>query len=348
MARLARMGLALPTALLTALMPSQLPAQSDQDAVNIYSARKQELIQPLLEDFEARSGIEINLVTGKADELLTRLELEGDATPADLFITVDAGRLHRAKEAGVLQAVDDAGITGAVPAHLQDRDGLWIGLSKRARAIVYSVDRVDGSRLSTYEALTDPEWKGRICIRSSSNIYNQSLVASMIVSNGAEATEEWAKGMVANMARPPAGGDTDQIKAVAAGECDLAVVNSYYFGRLVGSDDAANRKIVENLRIFWPNQGDGERGTHVNVSGAGLTKHAKNREGALELLRFLVSADAQDWYSSVNHEFPTVAGAPVSPTLLSWGDFREDDVGLSLLGVNNRAAVEIFDRAGWK
>ena len=348
MAKLARMGLAMPAALLTALLPSHLPAQSDQDAINIYSARKQELIQPLLEDFQARSGIEVNLVTGNADELLTRLELEAEATPADLFITVDAGRLHRAKEAGVLQSIDDAGITGAVPTHLQDQDGLWIGLSKRARAIVYATDRVDEGLLSTYEALTDPEWKGRICIRSSSNIYNQSLVASMIVASGVAATEEWAKGMVDNMARSPAGGDTDQIKAVAAGECDLAVVNSYYFGRLVGSDDADNRKIVENLRIFWPNQGDGERGTHINVSGAGITMHAKNRDGALDLLRFLVSADAQDWYSAVNHEFPTVIGAPVSPTLLAWGDFREDDVGLSLLGVNNRAAVEIFDRAGWK
>ena len=348
MARSARMGLAMPAALLTALLPSQLPAQSDREAINIYSARKQELIQPLLEDFQAMSGIEVNLVTGNADELLTRLELEAEATPADLFITVDAGRLHRAKEADVLQPIDDAGITDAVPAHLQDRDGQWIGLSKRARAIVYATDRVDEGRLSTYEALTDTEWKGRICIRSSSNIYNQSLVASMIVASGVDATEEWAKGMVANMARRPAGGDTDQIKAVAAGECDLAVVNSYYFGRLAGSDDADNRKIVENLRIFWPNQGDGERGTHINVSGAGITKHAKNRDGALELLRFLVSADAQDWYSAVNHEFPTVVGAPVSPTLLAWGNFREDDLGLSLLGVNNRAAVEIFDRAGWK
>lgn len=348
MAKSARMGLAMPVALLMALPPSQLPAQSDQDAVNIYSARKQELIQPLLEDFRAMSGIEVNLVTGKADELLTRLQLEAAATPADLFITVDAGRLHRAKEAGVLQSIDDAGITGAVPAHLQDQDGHWIGLSKRARAIVYATERVDKGQLSTYEALADPEWKGRICVRSSSNIYNQSLVASMIVASGADATEEWAKGMVENMARPPAGGDTDQIKAVAAGECDLAVVNSYYFGRLAGSDDADNRKIVENLRIFWPNQGDGDRGTHINVSGAGITRHAKNRDGALELLRFLVSADTQDWYSAVNHEFPTVADAPVSPTLLAWGDFREDDVGLSLLGVNNRAAVEILDRAGWK
>ena len=322
-----RMGLAMQAALLTAMIPSQLPAQSDQNEVNIYSARKQELIEPLLDDFHASSGIEVNLVTGRADELLTRLKLEADATPADLFITVDAGRLHRAKEAGVLQPVDDAGILGAVPDHLQDKDGQWVGLSKRARAIVYSADRVDAARLSTYEALTDPEWKGRICIRSSSNIYNQSLVASMIVASGVDATEEWAKGMVDNMARPPAGGDTDQIKAVAAGECDLAVVNSYYFGRLVGSDDSESRKIVENLRIFWPNQGDGERGTHINVSGAGITRHATNREGALELLRFLVSADAQDWYSAVNHEFPTVIGAPVSDTLLAWGEFREDDVG---------------------
>ena len=343
-----RMALPMLAALLTAWLPAQLPAQSGMEAVNIYSARKQELIQPLLEDFQESTGIGFNLVTGKADELLKRLELEGDATPADIFITVDAGRLHRAKEADVLQSIGDDSVTGAVPEHLQDQDGLWVGLSKRARAIIYASDRVNSDSLSTYEALADPMWKGRICIRSSSNIYNQSLVASIIASAGEEAAEAWAKGIVGNMARPPSGGDTDQIKAVAAGECDIAVANSYYFGRLAGSSDPDNREIVRNLRIFWPNQGEGDRGTHVNVSGAGITKFSGNREGALALLRFLVSDDAQKWYSAVNFEFPVAEEAQIDAILESWGPFREDGLTLSSLGTNNRAAIEVMDRAGWK
>ena len=347
-ANFVKKGLSLLVLPLAAMLPAQLDAQVNTDTVNIYSARKQELIKPLLEDFWKSTGIQFNLVTGKADELLTRLELEADATPADLFITVDAGRLHRAKDAGVLQTVDDPLVADSVPGHLRDQDGYWVGLSKRARAIVYAMDRVDESELSTYEALTDPEWAGRICIRSSSNIYNQSLVASMIAALGVEETERWANGIVNNMARPPSGGDTDQIKAVAAGECDLAVVNSYYFGRLAGSEDPNQREIVEKLRIFWPNQQASDRGTHINVSGAGITKHAKNPEGALKLLRFLVSSKAQSWYSAVNHEFPVAEGSAISSTLLDWGDFREDQVNLSQLGVNNRKAVEIMDRAGWQ
>ena len=269
-------------AVVLALMapPFGASAQSGDGVVNIYSARKQELIVPLLRDFEEQTGIEFNLVTGKADELLKRLELEADATPADIFITVDAGRLHRAREAGVLRPIDDELVTGAVPAHLQDKDGYWIGLSKRARVIVYSANRVDADKLSTYEALADPQWHGRICIRSSSNIYNQSLVASMIVESGSAAAEEWARGLVGNLARSPAGGDTDQIRAVAAGECDLAVVNTYYFGRLAGSSNPDDVQTVQKLKIHWPNQ-EG-RGAHVNVSG--------------------------------------VPGVPLSPVLMSWGE----------------------------
>ncbi len=335
-------------AIFAAIIPIQLPAQEEGSVVNIYSARQQELIEPLLERFREQTGTEFNLVTGRADELLTRLALEAEETPADLFITVDAGRLHRAKEAGVLQPIDHEEITSAVPAHLQDSDKLWVGLSKRARVVVYAPERVNASRLSTYEALTDWDWQGRICIRSSSNIYNQSLVASLIASLGAVAADDWARGLVWNMARNPSGGDTDQIRAVAAGECDLAVVNTYYFGRLAGSSDPDDQAIANSLKIHWPNQAEGDRGTHVNVSGAGITKHAKNREAALALLAYLVSPEAQQWYAEVNFEYPVVPGTPVSPVLESFGEFREDDLDLSLLGTHNWQAVELMDRVGWR
>jgi iron(III) transport system substrate-binding protein len=316
------------------------------DEVNVYSARKEALIKPLLDDFSAQTGIEVNLVTGKADALLTRLKSEGRNTPADLFITVDAGRLYRAKEAGVLQSITDPQIQAAVPENLRDPEGEWIGLSQRARVIFYARDRVDPSELSTYEALADPAWKGRICIRSSSNIYNQSLVASLIAAHGVEKVEEWARGLVANMARPPKGGDRDQIKAVAAGQCDIAVANTYYYGQMLAGDDAAQRAAAEKVALFWPNQ-DG-RGVHVNVSGAGMTLHAKNPEPALQLLRFLVSPEAQRWYAEVNYEYPVREGVEISDLLETWGGFKADNLNLSALGEYNAEAVKLMDRAGWR
>ena len=329
------------------LAPNALSAD-DAKSVNIYSARKEALILPILERFRDETGIAFHLVTGKADALLKRLRMEGEASPADVFVTVDAGRLHRAKEAGVLQRIGSESIDAAVPAHLRDADGYWFALSKRARTVVYANDRVDASALSTYEGLTDPMWKGRICIRSSGNIYNQSLVASMIEAHGVERTEEWAKGMVANFARPPAGGDTDQLRAAAAGECDLAVANTYYFGRLAASAKEEDRAVAAALTAFWPNQGAGERGVHVNVSGVGITANAQNRDSAIRLIEFLVSPEAQTWYAEVNQEYPVVPGVPASETLESFGSFAEDTLNLTALGANNRQAVELMDRAGWR
>ena len=236
-----------------ACFPSGSLMASDDEAVNIYSARKEALILPLLERFRDETGIEFNLVTGKADELLKRLQLEGSATPADVLITTDAGRLHRAREAGVLQAIESDPILRSVPDQLRDADGFWVGLSQRARTIIHARHRVDAAELSTYEDLADPRWKGRVCVRSSSNIYNQSLVASMIEAVGAERTEAWAGGLVENFARPPAGGDTDQLRAVAAGQCDVAIANTYYFGRLVASGKEEDRDVVAELELFWPN-----------------------------------------------------------------------------------------------
>lgn len=316
------------------------------EEVNVYSARKEALILPLLQKFEAETGIGFNLITAKADELLKRLESEGRSTPADLFITTDAGRLQRAKDAGVLRAIDNPVLRQRIPENLRDRENYWFGLSQRARVIFYAKDRVDPGELSTYEQLADERWRQRICIRSSGNIYNQSLVASMIEAHGVEQTEEWARGLVANFARKPAGGDTDQLRAVAAGQCDLAVANTYYYGRLAGSDKPADREVADALGLFWPNQSD--RGAHINVSGAGVTRHARHPEAAERLLEFLVAPESQTWYAEVNREYPVVVDARTSALLDSWGEFESDSLNLSRLGENNRDAVKVMDRAGWR
>ncbi|MCW8882648.1 MAG: Fe(3+) ABC transporter substrate-binding protein [Sedimenticola sp.] len=314
--------------------------------VNVYSARKEALIKPLLDQFTQESGIKVNLVTGKADALLKRLKSEGTNSPADLFITTDAGRLHRAKEAGVLQPISSEILDAAIPSNYRDPEGYWHGLSVRARVITYVKDKVDPKTLTSYEGLADTQWKGRICIRGSSNIYNQSLVASMIEADGEAKTETWAKGFVGNFARSPKGGDRDQVKAAAAGVCDLAIINTYYLGAMIHSKDENERAAASKVALFWPNQ-EG-RGTHVNVSGAGVTKAAKNRAEAIRLLEFLANKQSQNWYARVNHEYPVRAGVEWSDTLKAWGTFKADTVNLSVLGKNNPAAVRLMDRAGWK
>jgi iron(III) transport system substrate-binding protein len=331
---------------LSLVMLASLQSQAMADEVNVYSARKEALILPMLERFTAESGIEVNLITAKADELLKRLESEGRSTPADVFITTDAGRLQRAKEAGVLRPIDNPVLNARIPQNLRDQDNTWFGLSQRARVIFYAKDRVDPAELSTYEALADESWLERVCIRSSSNIYNQSLVASMIAADGVEKTEAWAKGLVANFARKPAGGDTDQLRAAAAGQCDVAIANTYYYGRLAASDKESDQQVANALGVFWPNQDD--RGAHINVSGAGVTLHAKHPEAAERLLEFLVNAESQTWYAEVNNEYPVVADAKTSDLLKSFGEFKGDSLNLSRLGENNRAAVQLMDRAGWR
>ena len=317
------------------------------DEVNVYSARKENLIKPLLDRFTEQTGVTVNLVTAKADALLQRLMAEGPNSPADVFITVDAGRLFRATEAGVLDAVSSDVLDKAVPTHLKDSQGFWYGLSFRVRPIMYAHDRVSPGDLSSYEELADSKWKGRICIRSSSNIYNQSLIASMITVHGETKTEEWLHAFVENFARPPQGGDTDQLKAVAAGECDVAIANNYYLGRLhYSAANDADEQAGQQLSLFWPNQHD--RGAHVNVSGAGITKASKNRENAIKLLEFLVSDEAQTWYAEINYEYPVKAGVDRSVAVNGYGDFKADTVILSTLGENNALAVKLMDRAGWK
>ncbi len=342
--RKVKASFAVPFALLLTALSLQ-PALAAGE-VNLYSARKEKLIKPLLDQFTDKTGIKVNLVTGKSDALLHRLKSEGRNTPADLFISVDAGRLYRAREAGVLQPVNAAELNAAVPAHLRDKDGYWFGLSLRARPIFYAKDRVNPQALSTYEALAGDDWKGRVCIRSSNNIYNQSLVASMLAHGDEADVAAWAERFVGNFAQPPKGGDRDQIKAAAAGICDVAVANSYYFGKMIHGKDEAQQQAAAKMAIFWPNQ-EG-RGAHVNVSGIGLTAAASNREEALKLMVFLVSPEAQAWYAEVNYEYPVREGVEVSETLNAWGTFKADTLNLTELGVRNRDAVKLMDRAGWR
>ncbi|MBS0002099.1 MAG: Fe(3+) ABC transporter substrate-binding protein [Thioalkalivibrio sp.] len=319
---------------------------SAEGEVNVYSARQENLIKPLLDDFTRDTGVTVNLLTGRADELLQRLRLEGRNSPADVLITVDAGNLHQAKQAEVLSPIDSPVLNERIPENFRDVDGHWYGLSLRARPIMYNKDTVDPSELSTYEALADPKWRSRICIRSSSNIYNQSLVASMIASNGAEATSEWAEGLVENFARPPQGGDRDQIRAAAAGVCDIAIANTYYLGGMLAGDDPDQRAVAQQIGVFFPNQ-DG-RGTHVNVSGAGVTEHAPNPENGARLIEYLTGEEAQRWYAEANQEYPVRPEVPASEILRSFGDFKADSLNLSLLGEYNAEAVRIMDRAGWR
>jgi len=322
------------------LGPGPLAAQE----VNLYSARHYDTDVALYEAFTEQSGIEVNLIEGDADQLIERIKAEGRNSPADVLITVDAGRLWRAEEAGILQPVTSPVLEERIPASLRHPEGLWFGLSQRLRGVVYAKDRVDPADITTYEDLADPKWQGRICIRSSTNVYNQSLVASMIEVNGVEATETWAAGLVANLARPPQGGDTDQIKAVAAGECDIAVVNHYYLVRLLESEEDAG--IGDQVGIVFPNQRG--RGAHANISGAGVVATAPHPENAVRFLEYLTTAEAQVYFAQGNHEFPAVAGVKLDPVLESWGDIKTDDVNAARYGENNPEAVKLMDRAGWK
>lgn len=314
--------------------------------VNIYSARKEDLIKPILQEFEKKSGIEVNLITGKADALLQRLISEGKNSPADILITTDAGRLYRAKNANVLQSITSDLLEDSIPEQYRDPEGYWYGLTLRARPIVYAPDRVKPEQLSTYEALTDSKWKQKICIRSSDNIYNQSLVASLLAHWGQEKTLAWTNSLVKNFARPPQGGDRDQIKAVASGQCDIALVNNYYLGNMLTSKDESEVEAAKKVKIYWPNQ-EG-RGAHVNISGAAITTSSKNQAEALQLLEFLVSDSAQQWYAEKNLEYPIKPGIQPSEILQSWGEFKADSLNLHQLGEYNAQAVMIMDQAQWK
>ncbi len=317
-----------------------------QAAVDVYSSRKEALVKPLFDQFTQATGVQVNLVTGKDDALLKRLQVEGDASPADLLITADAARLHRAKTGGLIQAVDSDLLRQVIPAQWRDSDNQWFGLTSRARPIIYATDRVDPANLSTYEALADSQWQGRICVRSSSNVYNQSLVASMLAAGDMSNVLESVTGLVNNFARPPAGGDTDQLRAVAAGQCDVALANTYYLARLARSDKPEDQAVANSLSVFWPNQ-DG-RGAHFNISGVALTKSANSQAEAQQLMEFMVSRQAQDWYAQVNNEYPLVADVAVADVLAAFGNAKADTVSMQTLGDLNKKALMVMDMAGWR
>ncbi len=317
-----------------------------KEEVNIYTHRHYDVDKKLFNKFTELTGIKVNVVKARADQLIERLKSEGDASPADILCTVDAGRLHKAKEQGLLQPITSEVLEKNIPAHLRDKEGYWYGFTKRARVIVYHKDRVSPDELLTYEDLTDPKWKGRIVVRSSSNIYNQSLLASLIAVHGEEKALEWAKGVVTNMARSPKGNDRDQMKAIAAGIADIAIVNTYYLGLLLHSENPEEVKVGQQMGVVFPNQ-DG-RGTHINISGAGVTKGSKNRDNAIKLLDFLSDTEAQKVFAQANYEYPVHVGVAPSETVAVWGTFTEDMINLAILGEKNSQAVVTFDYAGWK
>ncbi len=321
-------------------------AGEPERVVNVYSHRHYDADREVFARFTEETGIEVNVVQAGADELIQRLLSEGESSPADLLVTVDAGRLHRAKEAGVLQAVESDSLAANVPEHLRDPDGTWYGITKRARVIAYDRTRTDPSGIDTYADLTDPEMADRVAIRSSSNIYNISLLAAIIHERGEDAARAWAQGMTEAFAREPEGNDRDQMKAVVAGVADYAVVNTYYVGLLQTSSDPAEVEVGERIGLIFPSlAGDG---THVNVSGAGVTAHAPNREEAIELLEYMTAADAQGYLASANYEYPVNPDVPPAELVASWGELTEARTPLAVLGELGDDATRIFDTVGWR
>jgi len=333
------------SAAVLALFAAAVPAQAQQKILNLYSSRHYQTDEALYANFEKATGIKINRIEGPEDPLIERMKSEGAKSPADVLVTVDMGRLLKAQQLGLFQPVRSAVLEQKVPPELRAPDGTWFGFSVRARPIYYAKARVDAAQITDYESLADPKWKGKVCTRSGMHPYNLSLMSSMVAANGAEKAEAWARGVVANMARPPKGGDTDQIKAVAAGECDVALGNTYYFARMMKSDKPEDRAVVERVGVIFPNQGN--RGAHINISGAGVAKYAPNRENAIKFLEYLTSPEAQNYFANGNNEYP-VAGSADNPQLKLMGAFKRDPLPMDMVGKNYAVAAQIFDRAGWK
>lgn len=317
----------------------------DRGEVNIYSARHYDVDDAVYRAFEDETGVRVNLIEADGALLLERMKAEGARSPADVIITVDAGMLWKFEEAGLFQPLASEKVHTAIPADLRHPDGLWFGLSSRARAIAYSRDRIDPATVSTYAALADPALRGRVCVRSSSNIYNLSLLAALIERWGPERAEDWARGVVANFARPPVGGDIDQIRAVAAGVCDVALTNHYYYARVAASQAPEDQAVEDAVGLLFPDQ-DGA-GTHVNISGIGLAAHAPHPDQAREFIEFLLNPAQQTAFARANNEYP-VTGAPLdNPTLKALGAFNAEPVNVAVYGRRQTEAARIFDAVGW-
>lgn len=314
--------------------------------INVYSHRHYDSDKLLFEAFEKKSGIKVNVITAKAEELVSKLKIEGANSPADMLITSDIGNLYEAKEEHLLQPIVSKTLVENIPAHLRDSDNQWFGLTKRARIFVYNPAKISEKELGSYLDLSDPKFKGKLLTRSSSAAYNKSLLASIIANHGEAKALEFAKGLVANFARDPKGNDRDQIKAVASGEGDLAIVNTYYLGIMLNSKDPKDVEIAKSVKLFFPAQK--AEGTHINISGAGVTKYAKNKENAIKLIEFLSSPEAQTIFAEANYEYPANPAVKASGTVATFGAFKEDTLPLSEVGKYNKKAVEISTKANWR
>lgn len=331
--------------LVAALGMTSLASPALAQELNVYSARHYQTDEALYGEFTRLTGIKVNRIEARDDELLERLRNEGANSPADVLITVDAARLTAAEELGLFAAVESDVIASRIPEHM--RTDTWLAFSQRARVIVFNPELVQAEQVTTYESLADPALKGKICSRSGSHPYNLSLGAALLNHIGAEATETWARNLVDNFARPPRGGDTDQLRSVAAGECGVTIANSYYFARLMRSDKPEDQAVVANVRFVWPNQQSW--GTHVNVSGAGMLKNAPNKEAAVKFLEYLTSDQAQIYFADGNNEWPVVPSVRTeNPALAELGAFKSDATPLSQLSAGIAEAQRIFDRAGFR
>ena len=320
---------------------------NESKEVNIYSARKAYLMKPLLEAFEKDTGISVNIISGKSKELQNRIEREGLNTRADILLTVDAGNLHIAKSKDLLKKIYSKKINKLVPPYLRDEDGYWYGLSVRSRVIMYNPNKVKLSDLSTYEDMANKKWEGRICVRSSGNIYNQSLLASLVYHLGEKKSEEWAKDVVKNFSRKPKGNDRTQMTSVVLGKCDITLANTYYLGKWMSSKKEKERKYAKQIAVYFPNQNG--RGAHINISGAAVVKHSKNIDNAIKLIEYLASNKAQELYAKANHEYPIREDIGISDIVKSWGyPFKQDRLSANQLGKNNNKAVEIFGKVNWQ
>jgi iron(III) transport system substrate-binding protein len=319
-----------------------------QDAVlNLYSSRHYQTDEALYTGFTKLTGIKVNRIEAGEDALIERIRNEGARSPADVLVTVDAGRLWRAEQLGLFQPVKSALLDARIPANFREPNGLWYGFSLRARLVAYNKAKVRPDEIRNYEDLADAKWRGRVCMRSSTSVYNLSLMAALIDHLGEPRAEAWAKAVRANLAREPKGGDTDQLKSVAAGECDVTISNQYYYARLMRSQKAEERAVAEKLGVAFPNQSSW--GTHVNVSGAGVMKNAPHRDAAVHFLEYLASDDAQRYFADGNNEWPVVSGVQVvNPVLSHFGAFRYDSINVAVLGRNQPGAQKLYDRAGWK
>lgn len=333
-------------AVIAIALPAPSRAQSEP-VLNLYSARHYQTDEALYENFTKQTGIRINRIELGDEPLLQRLKSEGANSPADVVLLVDAARLWRAQVDGLFQPIQSKVLQERIPANLRSNDGTWFGFSTRARAIVYDKARVKPADIDTYEKLASPANKGLVCTRSGSHPYMLSLIGAMVERNGEAATETWAKGMVANMARPPRGGDTDQIRAVASGECGVALTNTYYWVRLVRSNDPKDKEVVAKVGFLWPNQATS--GAHVNVAGGGVARHAPHRDNAVKFLEYLASKDAQAYFAEGNNEWPVVKGAETNnAALAALGSFKAENIPISSIGKGQIAAQRILDRVGYR